>query len=660
VGVDRAGEGIKIAIIDSGIDIDHKGFQDASLKPPEGYPKTNAEGDVKFTNGKVIVARSYVSMFSTPDPDESPRDHIGHGTATAMAAAGAFNTGPLASITGVAPKAFLGSYKVFGSPGVNESTQTDIVLKAIDDAVADGMDVINLSLGSLLAQRPEEDIEVRALERAAQLGVIVVVAAGNEGNDPNTIGSPGTAPSIITVGASRNDRVFAASASVEGLEPRIAIPGSGVNSAIGITAPLRDVAALDNDGLACAAFAADSLKDRIAFILRGTCTFEEKLNNAAAAGAVAALVYTDAARPSPIGMDVRAAKLPALMVSNPDGAEIKKRLAASSSLAATLKFTIGPLYINADGVAIFSAVGPSVVGGIKPDLVAVGTNFYTAAETNDPEGFLYDLLGYTLTQGTSFSSPLVAGGAAVVKSARRGLTSAQYRSLLVNYAAPVSGATVQESGAGKMDLGASLRGTAAMAPVSLSFGATGEADVTRSLTISNVGTAQETFQLSFAPRAGTPPPSATVESVRLAPGASTEVKVRFAPPNARPGGYEGYVRVLGLTSGVEARVPYWFAIPSTAAKYITVLDSRDRARRATVVNRAILFRVTDSAGVPLKEPDTKITATTGDGELVRIDSLDSRYPGVWAASVRLGPQAGPNVFEIKVGDVKTQVVIVGQ
>lgn len=660
VGVDHAGEGVKIAIIDSGIDIAHPGFKDASLKPPDGFPKVNAEDDVKFTNGKVIVARSYVSMFSTPDPDETPRDHFGHGTATAMAAAGVFNTGPLASITGVAPKAYLGSYKVFGSPGVNDSAQTDMVLKAIDDAVSDGMDVINLSLGSILAQRPEEDIQVRALERASALGVIVVVAVGNDGNHPNTIGTPGTGPSIITVGASRNDRVFAASAIVEGQQPKIAIPGSGPNSAIDISAPLRDVSTIDGDGLGCSAFAADSLKGRIAFILRGTCTFEEKLNNVTSGGAVAALVYTDATRPQPIGMDVRAAKLPALMVSHSDGLDIRKQLASASNSSATLRFTIAPLFTSAEGLAGFSGVGPTVTGAIKPDLVAVGTNFYTAAQANNPEGILFDLLGYTLTQGTSFSSPLVAGAAAVLKSARKGLTSAQYRSLLVNYAAPFSGARVQESGAGGLDLGAALRGTVALAPVSLSFGSGPEADVTRSLTLSNVGATQETFQLSFAPRGGTPPPQVTVQTVQLAAGASSEVRVRFAAPNSGSGVYEGYLRVSGLTSGVEARVPYWYAVPSTTAKYISVLDSRDRARRAAVVNRAILFRVTDPAGVPLKEPDTKIVATTGNGELLRIDSLDSRYPGVWAASVRLGPEAGVNVFEIKVGDVTTQVVIVGQ
>ena len=104
-------------------------------------------GDFAFTNKKVIVARSYASLFAAKDPDPSVRDHVGHGTATAMAAAGVANTGALTTISGVAPQAYLGMYKVFGTPGVNDTASEDAILAAIEDAVNDGMSVINLSLG---------------------------------------------------------------------------------------------------------------------------------------------------------------------------------------------------------------------------------------------------------------------------------------------------------------------------------------------------------------------------------------------------------------------------------------------------------------------------------------------------------------------------------
>src|ERR1035441_7899481 len=144
-GVAGAGAGVRIGIIDSGIDQNHPGFQDSSLTPPSGFP----QGDANFTNHKVIVARSYVALdaavYDTPD-DNSPRDHMGHGTAIAMIAAGVENTGPLATIQGVAPKAFLGNYKIFGSPGVNEHPSYSCNNKAGESAVRDAMDVVALSL----------------------------------------------------------------------------------------------------------------------------------------------------------------------------------------------------------------------------------------------------------------------------------------------------------------------------------------------------------------------------------------------------------------------------------------------------------------------------------------------------------------------------------
>src|SRR5207245_9892974 len=89
---------------------------------------------------KTLGGRSYCSLLPNRDPDHSARDHVGHGTALAMVAAGVRNAGPLATIAGVAPKAWLGNYKVFGTPGYNDAASDDAILKAIDDAVADGMD----------------------------------------------------------------------------------------------------------------------------------------------------------------------------------------------------------------------------------------------------------------------------------------------------------------------------------------------------------------------------------------------------------------------------------------------------------------------------------------------------------------------------------------
>ncbi len=193
------------------------------------------------------------------------------------------------------------------------------------------------------------------------LGVIVVIAAGNDGPDPNTIGSPGTSPSAITVGASKNDRTFGATATLEGSAPVLAVPGSGANSATPIAAPLTWVGTIDSDGRACATLPPASLKGRIAFILRGNCTFEVKLNNAQAAGAVAALVYTVESDPDPFTMGVGAATLPASMIAYADGVAIQNSLAQNPSPVTTLSFTLGPIIVSPEGLVAFSSRGPTSI-----------------------------------------------------------------------------------------------------------------------------------------------------------------------------------------------------------------------------------------------------------------------------------------------------------
>ncbi len=196
-GRERAGAGIKIAILDTGIDATHAGFNAEGMEAPAGYPRVDAGKNQQHTSAKVIVARSY-ERFNTRTFGSDATDSYGHGTATGMIAAGMRHDAPEGPISGVAPRAFLGNYKVIGDDAGGSSAG---ILKAIDDAVADGMDVINLSLGSAFAPRPEDDVIVQAQERAIDMGVIVIVAAGNAGPGLNSISSPGTAPRAITVGA---------------------------------------------------------------------------------------------------------------------------------------------------------------------------------------------------------------------------------------------------------------------------------------------------------------------------------------------------------------------------------------------------------------------------------------------------------------------------
>ena len=252
-GMDQAGLGIKIGIIDTGIDSNHPAFQDSSLAMPDGFPKVNSDSDTKYTSNKVIVARAYTD-FSSDSQGNPAFDSDGHGTGVAMIAAGVTNSGPYGPITGVAPKAYLGNYKVF--PDGGSGAPDSLIIRALEDAVSDGMDVMNLSLGGFPATRPSDDELVQAVEDAVAAGKVVVIAAGNEGPNPNTMGSPGTSPSAISVGSTLNDRIFASQVQIDGRQPLTALAGDS-SARSPITGPLSDVGALDGDGMACSSLPAN-------------------------------------------------------------------------------------------------------------------------------------------------------------------------------------------------------------------------------------------------------------------------------------------------------------------------------------------------------------------------------------------------------------------
>ncbi len=355
VGISNAGAGIKIGMIDSGIDIGHPGFADGGFTMPAGFPLADTQADLAYTNNKVVVARSYANLFATVDPDLSAADHLGHGTATAMVAAGVSNAGPLATISGVAPQAWLGSYKVFGTPGYNSTASDDIIMLAINDAVNDGMDIINLSLGGL-AFNLDADTEAQILDVADSLGVIVVAAAGNGGSDPYTINSPADAPLAIAAGAMNNDRFFADGVVLPDNSSLVAVPGNGTYPSASITGSLTDVFSVDGNGLACSSLPAGSLTGTIALIFRGTCTFESKIDNAQAAGAAAVVVYDNIDGEAIPLMAVGAATLPAVMISNADGLTLKPQ--AVNGFAVTVQLVPGSVLHQSRGHCEFLGARP--------------------------------------------------------------------------------------------------------------------------------------------------------------------------------------------------------------------------------------------------------------------------------------------------------------
>jgi minor extracellular serine protease Vpr len=680
-GIEHAGDGMKIAILDTGIDQTHPAFQDPSLQVPAGYPICSGS-DCNFTNNKVIVARSYVRLLaagSSPNPaadsrpdDLSPRDRIGHGTATASCAAGALNYSPVVKFSGVAPRAFLGNYKIFGSPQLNDTSGDDIIISALEDAFNDGMDVVSLSVGGPAFSGPLDsgsscgnapgvpcDMLAQAIENASSRGMTVVVAAGNAGQDGlgnqtfDTISSPADAPSAIAVGATTN---------AHGFESTVAVPGNDVPSnlqrigaqygdtgppANPLTAPAKSVTDLGDDGLGCAPFPAGSLNGMIALILRGSCFFSDKVTNAEAAGAVGVILYMadSSSLISPSGLT--GTGIPAAMISNSDGLALKSFLASIPGHSVTLDTGLFEIPTSgANLLTLFSSLGPSVGdAAVKPDLVAPGSNMYMATQRYDPLGDMYDASGYVVAAGTSFATPMVSGAAALVKQTHPGFTSAQIKSALVNTAsqdvtADESGAAVgvQSIGAGKLDVGAAIQPTLAVSPATLSFGQlkTGAMPASKQLLFTNVSSFPIAATITVAASAGTAP-TASQTALNLAPGASGTVDFALSGTLPAAGSYSGTVSIQ--TASATTRVPYLYLVGTGLAYDIIPFGGGfDGTVGTTSVYGPLAFRLVDRFGLPVSGVPVTFTATAGAG-FAGTDFQTDAY-GVAAAVPFLGQAPG--------------------
>ena len=448
-GQSNAGNGIKIGILDTGIDQTNPAFSDSGFSLPAGtWPKCNAPSDcTNFTNKKVIVARSYVPQIAaqavcaapslsgcnlptnpvpnpaTSSPDDySARDRDGHGSAVASAAAAVQNSGGSIAFSGMAPKAYLGSYKIFGSDGVNDYPPESVFIQALEDALKDGMDIVNMSSGfpavtgaldTTACGNPSGvpcDPLAMAFETAAQAGLVITVAAGNSGDDTyinsfyygipdtypyyNSIVSPATAPSVIAVGGTINSHALGSLVSVQSsnapssLKAIVAQRGDsffgsdplsgGCCSSPGLAAPLVDVTTLGDNGLACSALPPNSLNGKLALIQRGTCTFDAKALDAANAGAAGIVMYMadSSATISPAGITTDFSG-PVVMIALSDGQTLKSYIDSNPGASVLIdtggqEITGSPWITSAviNSLSSFSSMGPTPDGKIKPDMVA--------------------------------------------------------------------------------------------------------------------------------------------------------------------------------------------------------------------------------------------------------------------------------------------------
>ena len=695
-GEGRAGRGVKIAVIDTGIDNTHPAFQDAQLAMPAGFPKCGTPSDCSsYTNNKVIVARSYVAQLAAgtaPNPaatsrpdDYSAQDLDGHGTAVAMCVGGETNTGPSATITGMAPKAYLGNYKVFGSPEINPFSEGDVIISALEDALNDGMDIAELSLGSPAFSGPLDqgatcgltgttpcDPEAAAVENAVQAGMLVVVAAGNEGSDGqnpnaatlNTIDSPGDAPSAIAAGGSSNAHTWVSGVQVSGSSVPSVLNliqgqlGDGPVPNNPLTAPGKDVGPISGDPLGCNTIPAGSLDGDIALIERGTCDFVNKVTNAQNAGAVGVIFWDPNTDTSDIPGGLSGTNIPAILIGVTGGSALKSFLDAHPGYPVTLDPSLIAVPQTPNIIAFFSSRGPSITGAVKPDVTAVGTDLYMAAESVDPNGDLYSANGYAVADGTSFATPLVAGAAALVKQKNPSLTGLQLKSAVVNTAAQSltdenGSAAVVSAGAGLLDANASVSTTITAVPATISFDILSQGASfpgSQQLEIGNIGSTTANLTLSVVPRVQDANGKVTLSktSLSLGAGQTTTITVTLGGTMPAAGSYDGFVVITGGAKTLH--IPYLYIVGDGVPFNITPILSNggfDCTVGQGVPDGAIAFKLIDQYGVQVPNVSIQWSVTQGGGQIVPgAENTDSTTEsnGIGFATVNCGPTPGNQEF----------------
>ena len=468
-GID--GEGVIIGVIDSGIWPENPSFSDAgdtadnSYGPPPAHWRGKCQSGENWSqqdcNNKLIGARYFVGGWGASPQGKARNgvvsngynsarddDGVGHGSHTTSTAGG--NRGVTMTIggtpalddsegSGVAPRARVAHYKACWN---DVGCTTSDLVAAIDTAVADGVDVINYSIGSSSTSIFAPDDVAFLFADAA--GVFVATSNGNTGPDPATVGSPAGDPWVLSVGASTRDGTQSTLALRVNSPESVAGDWSALEGAItkplAVTGPVTGNLMAADPLLACEPLAND-LSGHIALVERGTCAFTDKVTNAVLAGATAVVVFTDARPKTVMGGDPNSASksVAGVMIDRDPGLALAAELDAGNDVNVTMSAGLLLASPNTGNImADFSSRGPNLgaIDIIKPDVTAPGVSILAATTpTPLPEGTKQntgELFRYV--SGTSMSSPHAAGALALIKQAHPDWSPAMAKSALMTTA----------------------------------------------------------------------------------------------------------------------------------------------------------------------------------------------------------------------------------
>ncbi|GGD52181.1 S8 family serine peptidase [Lacimicrobium alkaliphilum] len=471
------GEGVIVGILDTGINTDHPSFAEVA---DDGYQHQNPLGGYLgdcqtspgLCNNKLIGVYSYQRITSqydefAPGTPENGEDHNGHGSHVAGAAAGnvLFNV-PLLDvdgqpmpaftferIAGIAPRANLISYQVC-EPGEEDDIGfagcwTDLVIEAIEQAIIDGVDVLNHSIGASSVS-PWQGSKGQAFLNAREAGIIIANSAGNSGPDPESASIDTAAPWVLTVAAYTHDRVFGTKTLGDFTGGDSDAPGiiEGEGKTTGISAKIVYAGDFSNpndpggDPAQCIEpFPAGTFSKEIVVCDRGQIARVDKGKHVQAGGAggmVLANVQGDAEN---LVADNHV--IPAIHIDAISADRLRNWLASGTGHRATISVSeIGSDPELANIAADFSSRGPNnqLDDVITPSLAAPGVEIWSAYADDQPEGFKQfpDPADYAFLNGTSMAAPHVAGAAALLKGMHPDWSAAQIQSALMLSANPVT------------------------------------------------------------------------------------------------------------------------------------------------------------------------------------------------------------------------------
>ncbi|KAF9277434.1 hypothetical protein BGZ68_009307 [Mortierella alpina] len=630
------GEGIKIGIIDSGIDYNHP-----------------ALGGCFGPGCKVAYGTDFVGDDGK-SPDDDPMTNCdGHGTHVAGIIAANDPT-----FIGVAPQATLGAYRVFGCKG---GTSNDLIMKALLRAAADGMHVINLSLGGPGGWR--QDREARLADELARNGTLIVAAMGNEGQmGLFESSSPGVGNELLTVASTENEfrsnlyfTVDMSSAkkknkhskrshhhhdhhddhddddddedegAAEGAHsgdkddgqprPILYIGDSSMDLTNVTLVQIAPGTSGKVKGDACEAIKKD-LTGKIALIRRGECTFKIKVANAAKAKA-AAVIIMDNVPSAGLAADTEGATIKVRTVTLEDGEYLLRMIKEMKKETEGIKLIAGdgPKRVanpNSGYLSLFSSMGPDSELNSKPDVAAPGGQIWST--------FPIKLGSYASLSGTSMATPYVVGCVALYL---QGLPAADHsagaiKTAFQNSARPrkqqkgFNGlASVAQQGAGLLNLMDVISTKSTVTPSRISLNDTVHLNGNQQLTITNSGPTAITYKIDIVPAAGLQPfdkdmmidkdpqkvtaeakVEITSQSVTVEPGASATVHLKFKGPDTDPSKYviySGYIRLQ------PSKVTH-----ETPVVHVPYMGMQGDYKKVRILDSTFGLRIFDPLGRPLR------------------------------------------------------------